>query len=85
MAVVFAFGEKDHLYTQKPDHLRARTHTQTLVETTLKTCIFHAICSILELETAISTVFATVFELEPFIFHGICNILVVEIRYFETN
>ena len=48
------------------------------METTLKTCIFHAICSILELETAISTVFATVLSSNLSFSHGICNILVVE-------
>ena len=38
--------------------------------------VFLAICSILELEAAISTVFPTFLELEPLIFHRICNILV---------
>ena len=37
--------------------------------------IFLAICSILELEGAISTVFAAFFEFKPLIFHGICNML----------
>ena len=39
--------------------------------------IFLAICSILELEGAISTVFAAFSEFKPLIFHGICNILVL--------
>ena len=37
--------------------------------------VFLAICSILELEAAISTVFPTFLELEPLIFHRIRNIL----------
>ena len=38
-----------------------------------------AICSILELEIAISTVFCTILECEPLVFRGICNILVLDL------
>ena len=37
------------------------------------------ICSILELEAAISTVFCNILEFEPLIFPSICNILVLEL------
>ena len=36
--------------------------------------VFLSICSILELEAAISMVFFSILEFEPLIFHGICNI-----------
>ena len=40
---------------------------------------FGGISNILELEAAVSTVFAAFFEFEPFIFDGICNILLIEL------
>ena len=40
---------------------------------------FHRLCDILELETVIPMIFATLFAVKPLSFHDICSILVFEL------